>query len=229
MRRRDFLSGIAASSMVGSGVSLRSARAQQAGRIYHVGAISFLSRETPHYVAFFDELRKAGFIENKNMKVDLRGFDLRGEKVAQVAAALVEDKVDILITGGDALIRAAQKATRTIPILAVTDDMVSTGLVRSLSNPGGNITGVSIFAPELDRKRLDLLFELIPAARRIALLLDSGTTAPAQIDALKKIAASRGVELTAFAVSTPDEIRAAVLAAKAANAAALNGLGSARF
>ena len=91
---------------------------------------------------------------------------------------LIKANVDVIFCAGDVAIRAAQQATATIPILAVTDDMVGSGLVRSLARPGGNTTGVSILATELDGKRQDILIEAVPSLRRMVALADTNTTAP---------------------------------------------------
>jgi putative tryptophan/tyrosine transport system substrate-binding protein len=180
-------------------------------------------------VALFDELRKFGFVENENLIVHGRGFGIKSDQIAQIATELVNAKVDVIMCGGDLLIHAAQKATDTIPILAITDDMVATGLIRSLSNPGGNTTGVSIFATELDGKRQEILIELLPNSHQMAVLADSRTTAPPQLEALQNAARARGVELSMHLVMTSDEIVAAVDAAKNAGAAALNVLATALF
>jgi putative ABC transport system substrate-binding protein len=118
----------------------------------------------------------------------------------------------------------AQQATTTIPIMAATDDMLGSGLVRSLAHPEGNTTGMSILATELDGKRQELLMELAPGARRMAALADSNTTAPRQRQALQDAARVRGVELSIHAVGRPDEIVPAIDAAHAMGAAALNVL-----
>jgi hypothetical protein len=101
---------------------------------------------------------------------------------------LVKAQVDVILAGGDAAIRAAQGATATIPILGFTDDMVGSGLVSSLAKPGGNTTGISLLATELDGKRQEILTEAVPGLRRMAALADSNTTAPRQLQALQDAA-----------------------------------------
>jgi putative ABC transport system substrate-binding protein len=88
-------------------------------------------------------------------------------------------------------VRAIQRATKTFPILAITDDMVGEGIVRSMARPEGNTTGVSILATELDGKRQEVLVEAAPGLRRMAALADSNTTAAAQLDALQQAARAR--------------------------------------
>lgn len=119
---------------------------------------------------------------------------------------------------------SALKASATIPIVAITDDMVGSGLVRSLANPGGSTTGVSIFATQLDGKRQEVLLELLPSLRRMAALADSNTTGPRELQALQDAARTRGVELLLYRVSKPEEILPAIDAAKRSGAAALNVL-----
>ena len=117
-----------------------------------------------------------------------------------MAAELVKAQVDAIVAGGAAAARAAQVATRTIPIFTLTDDMVGQGLVASLARPGGNTTGISIFATELDGKRQEILMEMVPAARHMAVLADANTAAPQNMRALQEAAHARGVELAVHLV-----------------------------
>jgi putative tryptophan/tyrosine transport system substrate-binding protein len=149
MRRRDFIKGIAGSLSAWP----LAARAQEPGRTYRLGNLVAAPRDAPHHVALLDELQRAGFIEGKNLTVDKDGYGLRSEKFTEHAVELVNRGVDVIQAGGDAAVGAAQRATSTIPIIALTDDMLGQGFVRSLAKPGANITGVSIFASELDDKR----------------------------------------------------------------------------
>jgi putative ABC transport system substrate-binding protein len=183
-------------------------------------------RSLPNHVAFYAELRRLGFIEGQNLVVDERGYGLHVEQLADHAAEIVKAQVDVILATGDSPIRAAQQATTTIPILAFTDDMLGSNFVSSLAKPGGNTTGVSVLATELDGKRQDILIEAVPGLRRMAALADSGTTAPQQLEALQDAARARGVELSIYAVAKPNEIAAAIDAAKKADAAALNVLAS---
>ena len=199
---------------------------QQPGRTYRLGALFNNARKTPNYVALMDELRRQGFIEGQNLTDDLRGYELRNDQFPQVAMELVSARVDVIRAGGDAAIRAAQQATATIPILGTTDDMVGSGLVSSMAHPGGNTTGISLLATELDGKRQELLIGLIPAVRHIAALADANTAAPKQLQALQDAARARGVELSIQQIARQEEIIGAIDAAKTAGAAALNVLAS---
>jgi hypothetical protein len=113
---------------------------------------------------------------------------------------------DALVCGGDAGIRAAQRATPTIPIVGITDDMVGSGLVRSLAKPGGNTTGISILATELDGKRLEMLIGLVPEAHRMAALADLGVTGPKQLETLMGAARARAVQLLVYRITKREEI-----------------------
>jgi putative ABC transport system substrate-binding protein len=143
-----------------------------------------------------------------------------------VAAELAKAQVDAIVAGGAAAARAAQTATRTIPILTLTDDMVGQGLVASLAQPGGNTTGISILATELDGKRQDILMEMMPAARHMALLADANTAAPQNVRVLQEAAGARGVELAVRLIDRPERIVPEIEEARRAGADALNVLAS---
>jgi putative ABC transport system substrate-binding protein len=202
------------------------ARAQQPGRVYRLGSLHAAPRDAPHQIALLDELRRLGFVEGQNLAIDSAGYGLTPKQFEQHAAELVKARVDIIIAGGDAAVRAAQQATTVIPILALTDDMVGQGFVRSLAQPGGNTTGVTILASELDGKRQEILIEAVPGVRRIAALVDTNTTTADRLRELEESARLRRVGLSLHQVARPDEIAAALDAAKAAGAGALNVLAS---
>src|SRR4029077_7859423 len=142
--------------------------------------------DSPNIVAMFDELRRFGFIEGQNLTIDWRQYTLHIDLATEFAAELVNSKVDVIYASGDAGIRAAQQATATIPILGITQDIVGHGLVNSLAHPGGNTTGVSIFATELDGKRQELLIEMIPGAHLLATLADLHIADPKKLQALQE-------------------------------------------
>ena len=221
MRRREFI------ALMGASVTWPfAALAQQAGRTYRLGAVSSAARNTPPFVAMFDELRRRGFIMGQNLAVDWRSYGPRIDLIPQFVAELVKSQVDVILVFGDAAIRAAQQATTTIPILAGTEDIVGSGLVSSLARPGGNTTGISILATELDGKRQEILIEAVPGLRRMAVLADSNATGSRQLQALQDAARARGIELSIHQIASAEEITAAIDAAKASGAAALNVLSS---
>jgi len=202
-------------------------QAQELGRLYRLGSLHSAPRDAPHQVAFFDEVRRLGFVEGQNLIVDWGGFGLRVDAFDEHARALVKARVDVIVVGGDAAVRAAQHATSEIPILGFTDDMVGQGFVHSLAKPGGNTTGVTILAAELDGKRQEILIEAMPRISRIAALVDSTITAPSHLEELAGAARGRGLTLSLHSVDRPEEITAAIDAAKASGAEALNVLASA--
>ena len=219
MKRRAFIALLA-----GAALWPLTPSAQQGERVRRIGVLLPLP---PGILAgFFDELGRLGFVEGRNLTVDRRGFSTPYEQYPAIAAELAAAKVDAILCAGEAAIRAAQAATQTIPILAVADDMVGAGVVASLARPGGNTTGISILAGDLDGKRQELLLDLIPGARRLAALSDAHTNTPGQLQALQDGARTRGIELSIHAVQRPQDIAPAIEAAKAAGAAALNVLAS---
>jgi len=221
MKRRDFITLLG-----GAAAWPLAARGQEPGRIYRLGSIHAAPRDAPHQVALLDELRRLGFAEGQNLVVDWKGYGLSAEQFEQHAAELVNAGVDVIVAGGDAAVRAAQHATTRIPILALTDDMVGQGFVRSLAQPGGNTTGVTILASELDGKRQEILIEAVPGVRRIAALADANTTTPSRLRQLEDAARARGVQLSIHRVARREEIASAIDAAKSSDAGALNVLAS---
>ena len=202
------------------------AGAQEPGRVYRVGGLFSFPLSDPGQVAWVDGIRRLGFVEGKNLLLDRRGWDVRPEQFPPIAAALAKAALDAIAAGGDPAIRAAQRATATIPILGFTDDMVGSGLVHSMAHPGGNTTGISLLAADLDGKRQEILTEIVPDARHIAALADAATTTPRRLRALANAAQARGIELSVFQVAKAEEIERAISAAQATGAAALNVLAS---
>jgi putative ABC transport system substrate-binding protein len=136
---------------------------------------------------------------------------------------------DVVLGVGDAAIRAAQQSAYTGPIVALSGDLVAAGFVRSLARSGGNLSGVSTLGSELDSKRLEILMEVVPDERRIAILVDPKVTQPAELQALQNGARARGVELVIFTAGEPEQIAPAMDKAKASGATALNVLSAALF
>ena len=191
MRRREFIALLGASV-----VSPFAAMAMQAGRTYRLGCLSPLSRDAPINVAFFDELRRRGFIEGQNLMVEFRAYGQHVDLIPQYAAELVKARIDLITAAGGVAVRAVQQATKTIPIVGIAEDMVGEGLVESLARPNGNTTGISILATELDGKRQEILIEAAPGIRHMAALADSNRTAVVKLDALQGAARARNIELS---------------------------------
>jgi putative ABC transport system substrate-binding protein len=221
MRRREFI------TLMGASVAWPfAALAQEPGRTYRVGSLEPFSRDVPINLRIDEIFRRSGFIEGRNLTIEYRDYGLHPDLISQYAAELVIAQCDIIIAGGGAAVRAVQQATKTIPIVGVADDMVGEGFVDSLVRPGGNTTGVSILANELNGKRQELLIEAVPGLSRIATLADAKVTAVARLNEMQEAARARNVELSIHRVASGEEITAAIDMAKASGAAALNVLAS---
>jgi len=194
-----------------------SAQAQQAKKIPVVG---FLSGASPSVTqsdidALRQGLRDLGYIEEKNIVIEYRYAEGREGGLSDLAAELVRLNVDIIVTGATIAVRAAMQLTGTIPIvMAGTGDPVATGLIASLSRPGGNVTGLSALGPELTTKQLELLKEAFPQVSRV-LFLYNGANASTVV-ALKETelaATALGVQLQASDVRGANDIEPAFSAA----------------
>ena len=151
------------------------AEAQQAGKVYRVGWLRFSPRPPTGatHIAFRQKLRELGYVEGQNLIIEHRSAKRKPERYPVIAAELVRLKVDVIVTSpGPPGIRAAQQATRTIPIVmsGVRVDPVEAGFVDSLARPGGNITGLTQRASKLHAKRLELLKEAFPRISRVAII-----------------------------------------------------------
>jgi len=216
MRRREFI------SLLGAGFSAPiAAMAQQVGRTYRLWVLLPHPRDVPINIAFLEEFRRRGFIEGQNLTVEWRPYWQHLDLISQYAAELVGARVDVIATGGEEALRAAQQATKTIPIVALVDDMLGSGQVRSLARPDGNTTGVSVLAVDLDGKRQEILIEAVPGIRRMAALADVNNAA-AKLDALREAASTHNVELSIHRITRREEIAGAIGKAQAWGATALN-------
>ena len=222
MLRREFITLIG-----GATAGPFAAMAQEPGRTYRLGCLLPFTRDLPLYVAFFDEVRRLGFIEGQNLTIDYRAFGAHVDLISQYAAELVKAQPDVIYApAGGVAIRALQQATKAIPILGIADDMVGEGLVDSMARPNGNTTGISLLATELDGKRQEILAESVPGLRRMAALADSENSVVAKLDELREAARARNIELSIYRVAKGEQIAEAVEAAKTSGAAALNVLAS---
>lgn len=188
--------------------------AQQQGKVWRVGYLgptTSATSEKRYLEPMRAGLRDFGYVEGKNLTIDFRWADGRNDRLPALAAELVSLKVDVIVTNGVPATRAAKEATSTIPIITSVGDAVATGLVASLSRPGGNITGLSSFAPEIGVKRLELLKDVIPRIRRIAILWNSaGAGVPLQ--AMEEAAGPLRVDLLKFGARNPSEFESAFAA-----------------
>ena len=164
MRRREFITLVAAAVVRPAG-----ARAQQDEKIRTVGILT-PHLQDPAHARFFDHLRELGYEDGRNVRLLLRSAEAKVERLPDLAAGLVNARVDVILAIYTPGVRAAINATKEIPIvMAIVGDPVGTGLVNNLARPGGNVTGISNMSGELASKRLQLFKETLPlAARRIA-------------------------------------------------------------
>ena len=219
MKRREFI------TLLGGATAWPLAARAQQGRLPVVGVLRPSAKDAEPFAEPFRRYMKAiGWEEGRNIRFLFAWMEGRNERAPLLAGDFVAQNVDLIVTFGDPAIRAAQRATQSIPIVGMTDDMVGSGLVASLARPGGNTTGVSILAPELNVKRLELLHEFVPQARRIAVLADPSTISThAQ---LTSAARDLGVELVLFEVQNPAQIGGPLDAIAAAKVEAVNVLAS---
>lgn len=225
MKRREFITLLGGAALA----SPLAVRAQAPGRVYRVGYIVTTPHQPPTFAIFLDELRLAGFIEGQNLTVLECGFGAIGNELAAAATALVDASPDAIFTPGFATAKAAQAATKTIPILTMSEDLLAEGLASSLARPDHNTTGISLLSPDLDGKRGELLLEAIPGLRHVAVLADPNVDTSAHLQALTDSAKARGASLSVFPARTPEEIVPALDAAKSSGAGAVNVLATQLF
>jgi len=189
------------------------AEAQHPTKIPRIGYLEGgpLSAHAARIEAFRQGLRELNYVEGKNIAIEWRFADGNRDRLAALAAELVGLKVDVIVTGGSAPTRAAKEATSLIPIVMAQDnDPVAAGIVSSLARPGGNITGLSNFSPELAGKRLEILKEVVPKLSRVALLGDP--IGPSQVQVMKVLepfAKTFDVQLQYLDVLEPKDIETA--------------------
>ncbi len=195
-------------------INPRAVRAQQTPRVARVGILGPTTAEAFAYGVdvFRERLRDRGWVEGQNLTIEVRFADARYERLSALAAELVDLSVDVIFAMSSPAINAAKRATTTVPIVIETlGDAISTGLVTNLARPGGNVTGVSGFAPELGGKRLELIRELLPKAVRIGFLTNPTNPATSTvIHATQTAARQMGLQLHAVDVRQPTELDAAL-------------------
>ena len=209
--------------------------AQQPGKVWRIGFFYFGSRqsalETGRYAAFLQGMRERGYAEGKNFVLEARYADGKVERLAALAAELLQSKVDLIVTTGSAANHAARKATATVPIvMTLATDPVGEGLAASLARPAGNLTGLSIVSLELSVKHLEILKTLVPALSRVAVLRNSSNPGqPAQLKAVESAARTLGVRVLAFDGRSADDIEKSFPEMARADAQAVLVLGDAFF
>ena len=223
-------------TLLALGASPLACFAQQAGRTYRVGFVGTAVRtewvrtET-YFIAFVQRLRELGFVEGRNLVIEYRATEGKVERLPELAADLARQNCDVLLAGGnESTLVALKQATRDTPIVvfAVDYDPVATGHIASFARPGGRITGVSALQSELPAKRLELLMELLPNAKRIAVFSDTSSTG--QLKVAQAGAKRLGLELQVLEFKhQPYDYENAFAEAVRFKAEALLALGSAFF
>ena len=199
-------------------------RAEQAKRIYRIGYLSLGFRNQPREKTFEDALQSLGYVEGQTITIEWRYAQEQLDRLPELASELVRLKVDVILTsGGYPAVQAAKNATSAIPIVMVgVSDAVELGFVKSLAHPGGNITGMSNFAPELSGKLVELTKEAIPKAARMAVFVyASSPNWELYFKQMDGTAQALGVQLLAFQIREPDEIEGSFEKAKNKRADAL--------
>ena len=203
--------------------TIQLAEAQQPTKIPQIGYLMTRSLDPVRTEALRQGLREFGYVEGKTIVIEWRSAEGKLDRLPALAAELVRLKVDVIVTSGPTPTSAAKEATVTIPIVMTQDtDPVANGFVASLARPGGNITGLSTLAPELNGKRLELLKEIIPKLSRVAVFGTS--TQPGNAQSLKEVdlaAKAFGVKLQYVDVLSPKDIESAFRAASKGRAEAV--------
>src|SRR5258708_35782610 len=210
MRRREFI------ALLGSGAAAAwplAARAQQPA----MPVIGFLTSQSPQ--GFTEQLRgfrkglkDTGYVEGENVAIQYHSAENQIDRLPELAAELVRRRVAVISTGSNAAALAAKAATATIPIIfSFAEDPVRLGLVASLARPGGNVTGINFVSGELTAKRLELLRELVPAATRVAVLVNptGGPSFETTVRDVEAAARAMGLQIQFLNASTSREIAAA--------------------
>ena len=212
MKRRQFI------ALGGAAVAWPlAARAQQPGKLPTIGFLGTTAAAAwgPWTAAFVQRLRELGWIEGRNLTIDYRWGEGRAERFAEIAAEFVRLKVNVIVTGGNAAV-AAKQATSVVPIVFVLAvDPVAMGLIASLARPGGNVTGLSNQQTDLPGKRLDLLREVLPSLRRLAIMANVDyPEAVLEMREVQAISKTLGLEVITFEIRRAEDISPAFAAIK---------------
>jgi putative ABC transport system substrate-binding protein len=211
MRRREFITllGMAAAWPL-------AARAQQLGKLPTIGFLGTTSAAawSPWTAAFTQRLRELGWIEGRTIAIEYRWAEGRSERFAEIAAEFVRLKVDVILTGGSAAV-AAKQATSVVPIVFVLGEPVGTGLVATLARPGGNVTGLSNQQTDLPGKRLELLREVLPSLRQLAIMANVDyPEAVLEMRDVQAISKTLGLEVATVEIRRAEDISLAFEALK---------------
>jgi len=202
------------------------AEGQQTGTVRTIGLLGSRPEAFP---PFEEGLRELGWVESNTVRIERRvNPDYR--ELPRLATELVRVPVDVIFAANAPSVRAAMKATRTIPIVIVSGDPVSAGFVASLARPGANVTGLAIMHPELSGKRLEVLTQALPGARRVAVLANpANPSTPAMLRETEARASALGIQLLRIEASASNQLADALAEAKRGRADALAVLGDPMF
>jgi putative tryptophan/tyrosine transport system substrate-binding protein len=211
MKRRTFITLLG-----GAAAWPLTARAQQPGKMPTIGFLGTTTAAAwgPWTAAFVQRLRQLGWIEGRNLAIEYRWAEARSENFAKIAAEFVRLKVDVIIAGGSAAV-AAKQATSVVPVVFVLGEPVGTGLVATLARPGGNVTGLSNQQTDLPGKRLELLREVLPSLRRLAIVANVDyPEAVLEMRDVQAISKTLGLEVVKVEIQRADDISPAFEALK---------------
>ena len=213
MKRRQFIALLGGTTVAWP----LAAPAQQTGKLPTIGFLGTATASTfgPWTAAFVQRLRELGWIEGRTVAIEYRWAEGRDERYTEIAAEFVRLKVDVIVTSGAAVV-AAKQATSIIPIVfAVANDPLGTGLVANLARPGGNVTGMSNQQNDVAGKRLELLREVVPGLRRLAVMANVGY--PASVLDMREVQATAsrlGLQVITSEIRRAEDIAPAVEALK---------------
>ena len=206
MRRREFITLLGAVATV---LPL-TVRAQQTGKLRTIGLLVPGTRSVfgPWTTVFIQRLHELGWTEGRNIVIEYRWGEGRSERYAEIAAELVQLKADIIVVGGNEAAIAVKRATSIIPtVFAVAADPIGTGLVSSLTRPGGNVTGLSVQFTDLAGKRLGLLREIVPGLRRLGVMANvAAPGAVLEMHAVQTTASTLGLEVASSEIRHVEDI-----------------------
>jgi len=213
MMRREFIALLG-----GAAAWPVAARAQQPGKLRTIGFLgqSTRSAASEWVAAFVQRLRELGWMEGRTITIEYRWSEGREERFAEIAAELVRLKVDVILTSGTPEVLAAKQATSVIPIVfATAGDPVGNGLIASLARPGGNVTGMSLQSNDTAGKRVELLREVVPSLRRLAILANVGNPfSVLELGEAQAAARALGLEVDTLEIRRPEDIAPAFEALK---------------
>jgi putative tryptophan/tyrosine transport system substrate-binding protein len=208
MRRREFV------ILLGGGAAAwpLEARGQQPGRLPTIGFLgaTTASAQSQWTTAFTQRLRELGWTDGRTIAIEYRWAEGRSERYTEIATEFVRLKVDVIVTGGAAAL-AAKQATSVIPIVfAAANDPLGTGVVASLARPGGNVTGLSLLAPDLASKRVELLREVLPGLRRLAIIANvDNSSAVLEMGEVQATARTLGLDVNLLEIRRAEDIASA--------------------